>query len=246
MRSPSAPQSDRRDRKPALQDLQKNGITARVYGRPQAAVFDLDKMGAKFGRLRTAVRHLRLRVVNAVVRSLLTGARRRAHHLAGVPGRFKDYISTPKQNDLPFAFTPPWIGPGNQRVELQIRTEENEPDRRIPASLPTRSTRKAWAADRAAQARNQRPLPWLRHTVGILSESANPEEFLEHTKLELFHDQVFSAFTPKGKLIALPRQANVIDFAYAVHTESATRPSAARSTASSRPFSSRTAERRRG
>ncbi len=59
---------------------------------------------------------------------------------------------------------------------------------------------------------------WLRHTVGSCSESSNPEEFLEHTKLELFHDQVF-CFTPKGKLIALPRQANVIDFAYAVHTD---------------------------
>src|SRR6185312_1035192 len=59
---------------------------------------------------------------------------------------------------------------------------------------------------------------WLRRTVGILSDSANPEEFLEHTKLELFHDQVF-CFTPKGKLIALPRHANVFDFAYAVHTD---------------------------
>jgi (p)ppGpp synthase/HD superfamily hydrolase len=58
----------------------------------------------------------------------------------------------------------------------------------------------------------------LRHTVEVLSESANPEEFLEHTKMELFHDQVF-CFTPKGKLIALPRHANVIDFAYAVHTD---------------------------
>lgn len=58
----------------------------------------------------------------------------------------------------------------------------------------------------------------MRHTIGILSESANPEEFLEHTKLELFHDQVF-CFTPKGKLIALPRKATVIDFAYAVHTD---------------------------
>ncbi len=47
---------------------------------------------------------------------------------------------------------------------------------------------------------------------------SNPEEFLEHTKLELFHDQVF-CFTPKGKLIALPRKANAIDFAYAVHTD---------------------------
>jgi len=75
----------------------------------------------------------------------------------------------------------------------------------------------AWVADRTPETRIQR-FCGLRHTVGILSESANPEEFLEHTKLELFHDQVF-CFTPKGKLIALPRQANVIDFAYAVHTD---------------------------
>ena len=52
----------------------------------------------------------------------------------------------------------------------------------------------------------------------MLAEGLNPEEFLEHTKLELFHDQVF-CFTPKGKLIALPRKANAIDFAYAVHTD---------------------------
>src|SRR4029453_15438778 len=66
--------------------------------------------------------------------------------------------------------------------------------------------------------RESNAFAWLRHTVGILSESTNPEEFLEHTKLELFHDQVF-CFTPRGKLIALPRHANVIDFAYAVHTD---------------------------
>ena len=59
---------------------------------------------------------------------------------------------------------------------------------------------------------------WLRRTIELLAEGSNPEEFLEHTKLELFHDQVF-CFTPKGKLIALPRRANAIDFAYAVHTD---------------------------
>jgi (p)ppGpp synthase/HD superfamily hydrolase len=59
---------------------------------------------------------------------------------------------------------------------------------------------------------------WLRRTVELLAEGSNPEEFLEHTKLELFHDQVF-CFTPKGKLIALPRKATPIDFAYAVHTD---------------------------
>jgi (p)ppGpp synthase/HD superfamily hydrolase len=59
---------------------------------------------------------------------------------------------------------------------------------------------------------------WLRRTIELLAEGSNPEEFLEHTKLELFQDQVF-CFTPKGKLIALPRRANCIDFAYAVHTD---------------------------
>src|SRR5918912_4206737 len=59
---------------------------------------------------------------------------------------------------------------------------------------------------------------WLRHTIELLSEGSNSEEFLEHTKLELFHDQVF-CFTPKGRLIALPRGATPIDFAYAVHTD---------------------------
>ena len=59
---------------------------------------------------------------------------------------------------------------------------------------------------------------WLRRTIELLAEGSNPEEFLEHTKLELFHDQVF-CFTPKGKLIALPRNATPIDFAYAVHTD---------------------------
>ena len=80
------------------------------------------------------------------------------------------------------------------------------------------STRTASDSPTELLKRESNAFAWLRHTIGILSESANPEEFLEHTKLELFHDQVF-CFTPKGKLIALPRQANVIDFAYAVHTD---------------------------
>ena len=65
---------------------------------------------------------------------------------------------------------------------------------------------------------NSSAYAWLRRTIELLAEGSNPEEFLEHTKLELFHDQVF-CFTPKGKLIALPRRANAIDFAYAVHTD---------------------------
>ncbi|WP_213772625.1 bifunctional (p)ppGpp synthetase/guanosine-3',5'-bis(diphosphate) 3'-pyrophosphohydrolase [Bradyrhizobium sp. dw_78] len=133
-----------------------------------------------------------------------------------VPGRFKDYISTPKQNDYRSIHTTV-IGPGNQRVELQIRTEEM--DRIAEFGIAAHAFYKDNVGSPTERLkRESNAFAWLRRTIGILSESANPEEFLEHTKLELFHDQVF-CFTPKGKLIALPRKANVIDFAYAVHTD---------------------------
>ena len=133
-----------------------------------------------------------------------------------VPGRFKDYISTPKQNDYRSIHTTV-IGPGNQRVELQIRTEEM--DQIAEFGIAAHAFYKdGVGSPTELLKRESNAFAWLRHTIGILSDSANPEEFLEHTKLELFHDQVF-CFTPKGKLIALPRQANVIDFAYAVHTD---------------------------
>src|SRR6187401_3652003 len=133
-----------------------------------------------------------------------------------VPGRFKDYISTPKQNDYRSIHTTV-IGPGNQRVELQIRTEEM--NQIAEFGIAAHAFYKEGMGSPTERLKHEsNAFAWLRHTVGILSESANPEEFLEHTKLELFHDQVF-CFTPKGKLIALPRQANVIDFAYAVHTD---------------------------
>ena len=133
-----------------------------------------------------------------------------------VPGRFKDYISTPKQNDYRSIHTTV-IGPGNQRVELQIRTEEM--DQIAEYGIAAHAFYKdGVGSPTELLKRESNAFAWLRHTIDILSESANPEEFLEHTKLELFHDQVF-CFTPKGKLIALPRHANVIDFAYAVHTD---------------------------
>jgi len=133
-----------------------------------------------------------------------------------VPGRFKDYISTPKQNDYRSIHTTV-IGPGNQRVELQIRTEEM--DRINEYGIAAHSFYKEGVGSPTEMLkRESNAFAWLRHTIEMLAESANPEEFLEHTKMELFHDQVF-CFTPKGKLIALPRHANVIDFAYAVHTD---------------------------
>ncbi|MFZ4532760.1 MAG: RelA/SpoT family protein [Alsobacter sp.] len=133
-----------------------------------------------------------------------------------VPGRFKDYISTPKQNDYRSLHTTV-VGPGRQRAELQIRTEEM--DRIAIFGIAAHALYKdGRASDRSALARESRAYEWLRRTVENLAEGSSPEEFLEHTKLELFHDQVF-CFTPKGRLIALPRGATPIDFAYAVHTD---------------------------
>jgi len=133
-----------------------------------------------------------------------------------VPGRFKDYISTPKQNDYRSIHSTV-IGPGKQRVELQIRTREMQ--QIAEYGIAAHSLYKDGVGSPTEMlSRESNAYAWLRRTIELLAEGSNPEEFLEHTKLELFHDQVF-CFTPKGKLIALPRGATPIDFAYAVHTD---------------------------
>ncbi|MGN6551152.1 MAG: RelA/SpoT family protein [Pararhizobium sp.] len=132
-----------------------------------------------------------------------------------VPGRFKDYISTPKQNDYRSIHTT-IIGPSRQRVELQIRTAWMHDVAEYGVAAHALYKDGGVAGDPAA--RDSNAYSWLRRTIESLADADNPEEFLEHTKLELFQDQVF-CFTPKGRLIALPRGATPIDFAYAVHTE---------------------------
>ncbi|MGE6782149.1 RelA/SpoT family protein [Ensifer adhaerens] len=136
-----------------------------------------------------------------------------------VPGRFKDYISTPKQNDYQSIHTT-IVGPSRQRIELQIRTRRMNDiaEYGIAAhSLYKDGEGKEGASADQALSPTSNAYSWLRRTIESLAEGDNPEEFLEHTKLELFQDQVF-CFTPKGQLIALPRGATPIDFAYAVHT----------------------------
>ncbi|CTQ54354.1 GTP pyrophosphokinase rsh [Roseibium album] len=135
-----------------------------------------------------------------------------------VPGRFKDYISTPKQNDYKSIHTT-IVGPSRQRVELQIRTISM--DRVAEYGIAAHALYKDGEFGGRNIARHTddcRAFEWLRRTTELLAQGDSPEEFMEHTKLELFHDQVF-CFTPKGRLIALPRGATPIDFAYAVHTD---------------------------
>ncbi|MBB3288205.1 MULTISPECIES: bifunctional (p)ppGpp synthetase/guanosine-3',5'-bis(diphosphate) 3'-pyrophosphohydrolase [Rhizobium] len=137
-----------------------------------------------------------------------------------VPGRFKDYISTPKQNDYRSLHTT-IVGPSSQRIELQVRTKRMHEIAEFGIAAHTLykdgTNSNSNGADGELLSRESNAYSWLRHTIEALAEGDSPEEFLEHTKLELFQDQVF-CFTPKGKLIALPRGATPIDFAYAVHT----------------------------
>ena len=197
-------------------NLKKNGIAAMVYGRrkqPFSIWTKMERKSVGFEQL-SDIFGFRV-IVNSIAEAYRTVG---IVHTTWpvVPGRFKDYISTPKQNDYRSIHTTV-IGPGNQRVELQIRTEEM--NRIAEYGIAAHAFYKdGVGSPNELLKRESNAFAWLRHTVEVLSESANPEEFLEHTKMELFHDQVF-CFTPKGKLIALPRHANAIDFAYAVHTD---------------------------
>jgi GTP diphosphokinase / guanosine-3',5'-bis(diphosphate) 3'-diphosphatase len=125
-----------------------------------------------------------------------------------LPGRFKDYISTPKPNGYQSLHTG-LIGPFNSRIEVQIRTQEmhNVAENGIAAHWEYKQ----------GKTREGKQYAWLRSLLEIMEHASNPEEFMEHTKLEMFQDKVF-CFTPKGDLIQLPRGATPIDFAYAVHS----------------------------
>ena len=129
-----------------------------------------------------------------------------------VPGKFKDYISTPKINKYKSIHTS-LIGPMKQRIEIQIRTYEmNEfAERGIASHWKYKSSEKfsdlSW-----------KEYDWLRDLVEIIEAGNNPEHYYEFTKMQMFQENVF-CFTPKGAVIKLPKDATPIDFAYAVHTK---------------------------
>ena len=202
------------------QKLAENGIKADVQGREKRPYSIFRKMERKLLSLGQLSDIFGFRVLVGTVdqcyRSL--GIIHRTYR--AVPGRFKDYISMPKQNDYRSIHTTV-IGPHHMRVEMQIRTRlmHEIAERGVAAHAIYKDAPDAKEAldgfkPPAAESNAYR---WLRHLVEMLQEGESPREFLEHTKLELFHDQVF-CFTPKGKLIALPKGATPIDFAYAVHT----------------------------
>jgi GTP diphosphokinase / guanosine-3',5'-bis(diphosphate) 3'-diphosphatase len=131
-----------------------------------------------------------------------------------VPGRFKDYISTPKNNGYRSIHTT-IVGPEQKRVEIQLRTRDMH-------DVAEHGIAAHWIyKDADAKTPGETYVDtfgWLQQLVEMLEHGSSAEEFLEHSKLQLFTDQVF-CFTPKGRLINLPRGATALDFAYAVHTQ---------------------------
>jgi len=135
-----------------------------------------------------------------------------------VPDAFEDSISNPKQNGYRSIHTTV-IGPGNVRVEIQIRTEEMDEVAEVGVAAHWRYKNESYGFD-AERARSSGldAREAVRALLEIAQNGADAEEFLEHAKLEMYQDSVF-AFTPKGRLIALPQGATPLDFAYAVHTD---------------------------
>ncbi len=124
-----------------------------------------------------------------------------------VPGRFKDYISTPKRNGYQSLHTTV-IHDEDARIEIQIRSERMHRDSEFGLAAH-------WAYKEKTQPDGQ--AGWLRDLVEILEQSQDADELLEHTKMAMYQDRIF-AFSPRGEVHQLPRGATPIDFAYAVHT----------------------------
>ena len=129
-----------------------------------------------------------------------------------IPGKFKDYISSPKINDYQSLHTAV-IGPNRRPIEIQIRTMEMQEfaERGIASHWKYKSSEKF-------NSLTWKEYDWLADLVEIIDKNENPEHFFEYTKLQMFQENVF-CFTPKGSVIKLPKNATPIDFAYAVHTK---------------------------
>jgi len=129
-----------------------------------------------------------------------------------VPGRFKDFISTPKSNGYRSLHTSVLLGGEAARIEVQIRTRlmHEEAEYGVAAH---------WAYKQGTDGAPAREAyPWIEDLLDVLQDAASPEELLENARLAMFQDQVF-VFTPKGELYQLPGDSTPVDFAYAVHSD---------------------------
>ena len=193
-----------------VRTLKEGGLEAQVSGREKTPYSIWRKMQTKNVSFEQLSDIMAFRIIVSDVAQCYQALGLLHGRYQVLPQRFKDYISVPKPNGYRSLHTGV-IGPLGQRIEIQIRTEEmqDEAERGVAAH---------WIYKQGGPSTDAPQYAWLRSLMDILDKAPNAEEFLEHTKLEMFQDQVF-CFTPKGKLIALPRGATPIDFAYAVHSQ---------------------------
>jgi GTP pyrophosphokinase len=193
-----------------VRTLKEGGLDAQISGREKTPYSIWRKMQTKNVSFEQLSDIMAFRIIVADVAQCYQALGLLHGRYQVLPQRFKDYISVPKPNGYRSLHTGV-IGPLGQRIEIQIRTEEmqDQAERGVAAH---------WIYKQGGPSTDAPQYAWLRSLMDILDKAPNAEEFLEHTKLEMFQDQVF-CFTPKGKLIALPRGATPIDFAYAVHSQ---------------------------
>ena len=192
--------------------LKVNGIDAKIAGREKTPFSIWRKIQNKKVSLEQLTDIIGFRVIVKTTEDCYKTLGVFHSKFSTIPGKFKDYISTPKINKYKSIHTSV-IGPRKNRIEIQIRTPEmNEfAERGIAAHWKYKSSEKfsdlSW-----------KEYDWLRDLVEIIETGNNPEHYYEFTKLQMFQENVF-CFTPKGAVIKLPRLATPIDFAYAVHTK---------------------------
>ena len=192
--------------------LKESGIEAEVTGREKTRYSIWKKMQRKkvaFEQL-SDIMAFRIKVDKIEDCYMALGIIHGKYH--SVPGRFKDYVSTPKPNGYRSIHTT-IMGPKRQRIEVQIRTHDMNAEAELGVAAHW-----AYKGDMQPTERDVTKYRWLRELLEILEQEQKPEDFWENTKLELFEDQVF-VFTPKGDLIELPSGATPIDFAYAIHSD---------------------------
>lgn len=193
-----------------LRVLADNGIEAEVYGREKSPLSIWRKMQRKNVSFEQLSDIMAFRVIVGSVSECYAALGIIHGHWTMLPGRFKDFISIPKPNGYRSLHTTV-LGPFQRKIEVQIRTREMHEVAELGVAAH-------WAYKQGRPPTDGRQYRWVRELLEILEHTQNPDELLEHTKLDLHQDQVF-CFTPKGDVIALPRGATPVDFAYAVHSE---------------------------
>ncbi len=189
-------------------DLKEHGIEATVKGREKRPYSIWHKMQVKNIPFEQVCDIIAFRIIVNSIEDCYKalGVIHTKYPMIG--GRYKDYISTPKQNGYRSLHTGV-IGPLNRRIEVQIRTKEMNDVAEM--GVAAHWEYKQGASKEGTQYR------WLRDLLDLMNRCSDPNDFLEHTKIALYQDQVF-CFSPKGDLITLPKGATAIDFAYAVHS----------------------------